>query len=102
MKSILVEVIAPFLFVSLIALFVVLQMKRKHSNRAYDNKERAVKENFYVSALPLGMIVGVIIAVVISMFTNIALISIIPVGAAIGFLIGYLIFDFLVETKLKQ
>lgn len=87
------SVLLPFLLVSGIAVFVVFRMKQKHEKGTLGKKKSKDAQNLLDSLIPLGMIIGCVAAILLSLFFSIPLLSTISLGAGIGLLFGYFAYE---------
>ncbi len=85
--------ILPIVIVGGIAVFVILRMKHKYKKGTLGKKKSKSAQNLLDSLIPLGMMIGFSIAVLLSMFSSISLLSAIAWGPGIGFLFGYLAYE---------
>ena len=95
MSSILeiVRIILPLIIVSGIAVFVVLRMINKTKNGTLGKKKSKNAQNVLDSLIPFGMMVGIAIAILLSIFTPISLLSAVAWGPGIGLLFGYFAYE---------
>lgn len=88
------SILFPLLLVSGIVVFVVFKMKQKQKNGTLGKKKSTDAQVLLNSFIPLGMIIGCVIAVLLSSFFSISLLFTIGLGAGIGFLFGYFAYEF--------
>lgn len=86
------NVLFPLLVVSRIVLFVVFKMKQK--NGTLGKKKSTDAQVLLDSLIPLGMIIGCVAGILLSLFFSISLLSAISLGAVFGFLFGYFAYEF--------
>ena len=84
----------PLLLVSGIVIFVVFKMKQKQKNGTLGKKKSTDAQVLLDSLIPLGMIIGCVASILLSLFFSIPLLSTISLGAGIGFLFGYFAYEF--------
>gem|GEM_PF-844507 len=87
------HILLPIVIVGGIAVFVVTRMKHKYKNDTLGKKKSKSNQILLDSFIPLGMLIGCAIALLISLFLPISLLSIIGLGAGIGLLFGYLAYE---------
>lgn len=87
------HILLPIVIVGGIAVFVVTRMKHKYKNDTLGKKKSKSNQILLDSFIPLGMLIGCAIAILISLFLPISLLSIIGLGAGIGLLFGYLAYE---------
>lgn len=92
------HVLVPFVIVCTIAVFVVLRMKHKYKNDTLGKKRNQNAQYLLDSLIPFGMMIGCIIAVLLSLFFQISLLPAISLGAGIGLLVGYFSYEFYSKT----
>ena len=88
------SVLLPLLLVSGIAVFVVFRMKQKQKNGTLGKKKSTDAQVLLDSLIPLGMIIGCVVAILLGLFFSIPLLSTISLGAGIGLLFGYFTYEF--------
>ena len=86
-------ILLPMIIVSGIAVFVILRMKYKFENGTLGKKKTKGSQNLLDSLIPLGMMIGLVIAILLSMFTTVSLLSAITWGPGLGLLAGYLAYE---------
>lgn len=87
------RILLPMIIVSGIAVFVILRMKYKFENGTLGKKKTKGSQNLLDSLIPLGMMIGLVIAILLSMFTTVSLLSAITWGPGLGLLAGYLAYE---------
>lgn len=87
------QILLPNLIVGGIAIFVVLRMKNKYKKGTLGKKETQVAQNLLDSLIPLGMISGLIIAILLNIYFPISLLTAISWGPGIGLLLGYFAYE---------
>jgi len=79
------SILLPVLIVGGIVVFVVIRMKHKYKKGTLGKKKSKSAQNLLDSLIPLGMIIGCVVAVSIQF--NIGL------GAGVGLLFGYFAYE---------
>ncbi len=87
------RILLPLVFVSGIAVFVVMRMKHKYKNGTLGKKNSKGAQTLLDSLIPFGMMIGCTTAILLSIFFSISLLSTISFGAGIGFLFGYFAYE---------
>lgn len=87
------RILLPMIIVSGIAVFVILRLKYKFENGTLGKKKTKGSQNLLDSLIPLGMMIGLVIAILLSMFTTVSLLSAITWGPGLGLLAGYLAYE---------
>lgn len=85
--------VLPVVVVAGIALFVILRMKHKYKKGTLGKKKTKNAQTILDSLMPFGMMIGCAVAVILSMFSPISLLSTIAWGPGIGFLFGYIAYE---------
>lgn len=85
--------VLPLIIVGGIGVFVVLRLKHKYNQGNLGQKKTKGAQALLDSIIPLGMLFGCAISVVFSMFFSISLVTIISLGAGIGLLFGYFVYE---------
>lgn len=85
-----VNILLPLIFVAGIAIFVVFRMIYKAKKGTLGSKQSKKAQNTLDSLIPLGMISGFIIALLLSLTTEIPMLSAVALGPGIGLLFGYI------------
>lgn len=88
-----VRIILPVVIVGGIAVFVVLRMKYKYKKGTLGKKKSKGAQNLLSSLIPFGMVIGVAVAVLLSIFSSISFLSTIAWGSGIGLLFGYFAYE---------
>ena len=83
----------PLIIVGGIAVFVVLRMKQKYKRGTLGKKKSKAAQNLLDSLIPIGMMIGSAVAIILSMFSPISLLSAIAWGPGIGLLFGYFAYE---------
>ena len=86
--------VLPLVIVGGIALFVILRMKHKYKKGTLGKKKTKSAQNLLDSLIPFGMMIGTAVAVLLSLFSPISLLSTITWGPGIGILFGYFAYEF--------
>lgn len=87
------RILLPVVIVAGIAVFVVLRMKHKYKKGTLGKKKSKGAQNLLDGLIPFGMMAGCIVAVLLSIFLPISLLTIFPWGAGIGLLFGYFAYE---------
>ena len=87
------RIILPLVIVCGIAVFVVLRMKDKYKKGTLGKKKSKSAQHLLDSLIPLGMVMGCAVAVPISIFFPISLLSTLGWGPGIGLLFGYFAYE---------
>ncbi|GAA0603358.1 hypothetical protein GCM10009001_20400 [Virgibacillus siamensis] len=87
------RVFLPVVIVGGIAVFVVLKMKRKYKKGTFGKKKSKGAQNLLDSLIPFGMMIGCAVAVLLSIFAPISLLSTIAWGPGVGLLFGYFAYE---------
>ncbi|MEK4701379.1 hypothetical protein MKX47_17730 [Solibacillus sp. FSL R7-0668] len=88
-----VRTLLPLVIVGGIAVFVVKTMERKYKKGSLGKKESKGAQNLLGSFIPLGMLSGSVVGILLSLFSPISLLNAITLGAGIGFLFGYFVYE---------
>ncbi|MGM8216268.1 hypothetical protein ACLIA0_11920 [Bacillaceae bacterium W0354] len=92
------RILLPVVTVSGIAIFVVLRMNYKYKNSTLGKKKSKGAQLLLDSLIPLGMMVGCMVAILLSVFLSIPLLSTMVWGAGIGLLFGYFAYEIYSKT----
>ncbi|WHT47763.1 hypothetical protein QNH10_16855 [Sporosarcina thermotolerans] len=76
-----------------ISVFVILRMKHKYEDGTLGKKKTKGAQNLLDSLIPFGMMIGIAVAVLLSIFSAISLLSAMTWGPGIGFLFGYFAYE---------
>lgn len=87
------RILLPIIIVGGIAVFVILRMKYKYENGTLGKKKTKSSQNLLDSLIPLGMMIGTVLAIFLNMFTTVSLLSAITWGPGLGLLAGYLAYE---------
>lgn len=87
------RIILPLIIVGGIAIFVVFRMKHKYLTGTLGKKKSKSAQSLLDSLIPFGMIIGLAIAILLSMFFPISLLKTITWGPGIGLLFGYFAYE---------
>lgn len=93
-------ILMPIVITGGIVIFVIMRMKYKYKSGTLGKKNSKGAQNLLDSLIPLGMIIGCIVAILFSVFFSISLLSTISLGAAIGLLLGYFAYEIYGEMKI--
>ena len=88
------RIVLPVVIVGGIGVFVILRMKHKYKKGTLGKKKSKGAQNLLDSLIPFGMMIGFAVAVLLSMFSPISLLSTIAWGPGIGMLFGYFAYEF--------
>ena len=78
---------------SVIVLFVIKRLQHKYKQRTLGKKKSKHAQILLDSLIPLGMLLGTMLSLVISLVSQIDLLTAISLGPGIGFLIGYIAYE---------
>ena len=85
------EIVWPILLTGVISLFIILRLKRKFKGRTSNDVTREEIVGAYF--MPFGMILGLIVSTIYSIFSSDSLLTNISMGPGIGFLFGYFAYE---------
>lgn len=88
-----VRILLPVVIVVGIGVFVVKRLEHKYKKGNLGKKKSKGAQDLLDSLIPLGMLFGCAIGVIFSMFLSTSLLSTISLGAGIGSLFGYFVFE---------
>ena len=88
-----VRTLLPLVIAGGIAVFVILRMKYKYKKGTLGKKKSKGAQNLLDSLIPFGMLIGLAIAVLLSIFSPISFLSAIAWGPGIGLLFGYFAYE---------
>lgn len=83
----------PVIIVGGIAVFVVIRMKNKYTNGTLGKKKGEGAQTLLDSLIPFGMVMGCAVAILLSIFFPISLLTSIGFGSGIGLLFGYFAYE---------
>nr|WP_306983459.1 hypothetical protein [Alkalicoccobacillus murimartini] len=86
-------ILLPLIIVSAIVLFVIKRLQYKYKRGTLGKKKSKSSQILLDSLIPLGMLMGTIISMFLSMFSQINFLSAISLGPGIGFLFGYFAYE---------
>ncbi|WP_217587166.1 hypothetical protein [Lentibacillus saliphilus] len=86
-------IVLPIIVVGGIALFIILRMKHKYEKGTLGKKKTKSAQNFLDSLIPLGMMIGLAVATLLSIFTSFSLLAATAWGPGIGMLVGYIAYE---------
>lgn len=92
------RVLLPLIIVGGIAVFVVIRMKRKSQNGTLGKKKSIAAQVLLDSLIPLGMIIGCVVAILLSTFLSLPLLFAFSWGAGVGLLFGYFAYEMYSKT----
>lgn len=87
------RILLPIVIVGGIAVFVVFRMKHKYKKGTLGKKKSKGAQNLLDSLIPFGMMIGCSVAVLLSLFSPISLLSTIAWGPGVGLLFGYVAYE---------
>lgn len=87
------RILLPIVLVGGIVVFVIMRMKSKYTRGKLGKKKSKSAQSLLDSLIPFGMILGCIVAILISIIFSIPLLSTISLGSAVGLLFGYLAYE---------
>ena len=93
------HVVLPLVIVGGIGVFVILRMKHKYKKGTLGKKKSEGAQILLDSLIPFGMMIGFAVAVLLSMFSPISLLSASTWGPGIGMLFGYFAYEFYSEKE---
>lgn len=88
-----VRTLIPLVIVGGIAVFVILRMQYKYKKGALGKKKSKSAQSLLDSLIPFGMMIGFAIAILLSIFFQISLLSAIAWGPGLGLLFGYFAYE---------
>lgn len=83
----------PLVIVGGIAVFVVKRMERKLKKGTLGKKNSKGAQILLDSLIPMGMVIGYVVGILLSIFSPISLLSAISLGAGFGLLFGYFAYE---------
>lgn len=87
------RIVLPVAIVGGIAIFVVLRMKHKYKKGTLGKKKTKSAQNLLDILIPIGMIIGLAIAALLSLFFSISFLTTSSWGPGIGLLFGYFTYE---------
>ena len=87
------ETIAPLVLMGIIIVFVIESLKYKSNKGNLGKKDSKAAQLLLDSLIPIGMLMGAGIGVVVSMYFSFSLLSSVNLGAALGYLVGYFVYE---------
>ena len=87
------RILLPLIFVGGISIFVVKRMVHKLKKGSLGKKNSEGNQYLLDSLIPLGMLIGCIVGILLSIFTLVSLLSAITLGVGIGLLFGYMAYE---------
>ena len=87
------RILLPLAIVGGIAVFVIKRMERKYKKGSLGKKKSKGAQNLLDSLIPLGMLIGCVVGILLSIFSPISLLSAIGLGAGIGLFFGYFAYE---------
>jgi len=91
--------VLPLVIVGVIAVFVIFRLKHKYAKGTLGKKKSKEAQMLLDSLIPFGMLIGSIVAVLLSIFTPYSLLSTITYGPGIGMLFGYFAYELYSEKE---
>lgn len=95
-----VRAIWPLLIVGGIAVFVIVRMNHKYKKGTLGKKKTKGAQMLLDSLIPFGMMIGLAVAVLLSLFSPISLLSAMIWGPGLGFLVGYFAYE--IYSKIEE
>ena len=87
------RIVLPVVIVGGIGLFVILRMKHKYKKGTLGKKKSEGAQVLLDSLIPFGMMIGLAVAILLSIISPIPLLSTIAWGPGIGMLFGYFAYE---------
>ena len=87
------RIVLPVVIVGGIGLFVILRMKHKYKKGTLGKKKSEGAQVLLDSLIPFGMMIGLAVAILLSIIFPIPLLSSIAWGPGIGMLFGYFAYE---------
>ena len=87
------RIVLPVAIVGGIGVFVILRMKHKYKKGTLGKKKSKSAQNLLDSLIPFGMMIGLALSVLLSIFTPFYFLSAIAWGPGIGMLFGYFAYE---------
>lgn len=87
------RIVLPVAIVGGIGVFVILRMKHKYKKGTLGKKKTRSAQNILDSLIPFGMMIGLAVAILLSIFTPFSLLTAITWGPGIGMLFGYFAYE---------
>ncbi|HLR60571.1 MAG TPA: hypothetical protein VK094_08890 [Pseudogracilibacillus sp.] len=87
------RIVLPVAIVGGIAVFVVLRMKHKYEKGTLGKKKSKNAQHLLDSLIPFGMMTGLAVAILLSLFTPFSFLSAIAWGPGMGMLFGYFAYE---------
>lgn len=84
------RILLPLAIVCGIAIFVMKRLEHKYKKGSLDKKKSKGAQNLLI---PLGMVIGCIVGILLSIFFPISLLSAVGLGTGIGLSFGYLAYE---------
>ena len=75
-------------------------MERKYKKGSLGKKKSKGAQNLLDSLIPLGMLIGCVIGILLSIFSPISLLSTIGLGAGIGYYLDTLLMKFIAKKNI--
>lgn len=87
------SILLPLAIVGGIAVYVIKRMERKYKKGSLGKNKSKGAQILLDSLIPLGMLIGCVVGILLSLFSSISLLSAIGLGAGIGLLFGYFAYE---------
>ncbi|WP_283152145.1 hypothetical protein [Guptibacillus hwajinpoensis] len=87
------HIILPVAIVGGIGVFVILRMKHKSKKATLGKKKSRSAQNILDSLIPFGMMIGLAVAILLSIFSPFSFLSAITWRPGIGMLFGYFAYE---------
>ncbi|CAM3068061.1 hypothetical protein FITA111629_01600 [Filibacter tadaridae] len=87
------RIVLPVAIVGGIAVFVILRMKHKYKKGTLGKKKTKSAQNLLDSLIPSGMMIGLAVAILLSILTPFSFLSAIAWGPGMGMLFGYFAYE---------
>src|SRR5690625_1956875 len=87
------RIVLPIIILGGIGILVVYRLKRKYEQGTLGKKKTKGAQQLLDSLIPFGPLIGLVVATLVSIFTEFPLLSAIPWGSGIGMLFGYIAYE---------
>ncbi|WP_025784648.1 hypothetical protein [Sporosarcina sp. D27] len=87
------RIVLPIAIVGGIAIFVILRMKDKYKKGTLGKKKTKSSQILLDSLIPFGMMSGMAVSILLSLFTPFSFLSAIAWGPGIGMFFGYFAYE---------
>ena len=85
------KIVWPLLLAGVISLFIILRLKSKFKGRTSNDVTREEIVGGYF--MPFGIMLGLSISTIYSIFSSVPLLAAVSIGPSIGFLFGYVAYE---------